>query len=110
MRTSDVALLPYVEGADTAAAARDAARMARDLAAVAAQVESYGGVFLYVGVPNQYSVYRAGYPAYMDYVAEGLDAVHDAFFRRALRGGRCVLDMGAVFEDPAAYYLRPTTI
>lgn len=106
VRTSDAALLPYVEGADPAAAARDAARMARDLAAVAAQVESYGGVFLYVGVPNQYSVYRAGYPAYMDYVAEGLDAVHDAFFAALSEAGVAYLDMGAVFEDPAAYYFK----
>ena len=76
--TADEALLPYVEGIDPDTVREDAARMADQLAAIAAQVESYGGVFLYVGVPNQYSVFRDGYPDYMDYIAEGLDAALDA--------------------------------
>lgn len=101
------ALLPSgTETLDPDAAARDAVRMAQELAAVSAQVESYGGVFLYVGVPNQYSVYRAGYPAYMNYVAEGLDAVHDAFFAALSEAGVAYLDMGAVFENPADYYFK----
>lgn len=72
IHASSEALLPYTsETVNPDTVAEDAARMADNLAALAAQVESYGGIFLYVGVPNQYSVYRAGYPAYMDYIAEG---------------------------------------
>ena len=104
--SSSEALLPYVEGIDQDTAAADAARMAEDLAAIARQVESYGGVFLYVGVPNQYSVYRAGYPAYMKYIAQGLDTARTAFFAALDQAGVPYLDMSSVFTHAGDYYFK----
>lgn len=103
---ADEALLPYVSGIDPDTVAADAARMADDLAAIAEQVKAAGGVFLYVGVPNQYSACREGYPGYMDYVGEGLDAARDAFFAALSERNVAYLDMNAVFADPAAHYFR----
>jgi len=103
---SDEALLPYVTGIDPGSVAADAARMADALSALSEQVAAYGGVFLYVGVPNQYSACRAGYPDYMDYVGEGLDAARDAFFAALDERGVAWLDMNEVFADPAAFYFH----
>ena len=108
IHASQDALLPYVvESIDPDTVEEDAARMAQNLADVAAQVENYGGIFLYVGVPNQYSVFRDGYPAYMSsYISEGLDAVRHAFFTALDEAGVAYLDMGAVFANPADYYFK----
>ena len=107
IHASQEALLPYsVESVDPDTVAADAARMADSLAALAAQVESYGGVFLYVGVPNQFSVYRDGYPAYMSYVGEELDAVRDAFSAALAERGVAFLDVGAALADIGSFYFR----
>ncbi len=104
---SGEALLPYVaEAIDPDTVTEDAARMAAGLAALAAQVESYGGTFLYVGVPNQYSVYREGYPAYMEYIAQGLDTARSAFFAALDAAGVPYLDMGAVLAHPQDSYFK----
>lgn len=104
--TADEALLPYVEGIDPDTVREDAARMADQLAAIAAQVESYGGVFLYVGVPNQYSVFRDGYPDYMNYIAEGLDAALDAFYAALDARGVAYLDVGAALPELSSFYFQ----
>ena len=100
---SDGPLLPDTTGPDTADIPGDAAEMAARLAAVSRQVESYGGVFLFVGVPNQYSACRAEYPGYMDYVGQALDAAHDAFFAALDAAGVRYLDLGPT-ASPADYY------
>ncbi len=106
IHASEEALLPGgVELVDPDAVAEEAARMADQLAAVAAQVESYGGIFLYVGVPNQFSVYRDGYPGYMRYIGENLDAVRSAFFAALDERGVAWLDVGAALDDvPSCYF------
>jgi len=75
------ALLPATgiadgEGADCGA---EAARMAASLAAVQKAAEDAGGVFLYVGIPEQRSALRGDYPDYMENDARKWDAQEAAF-------------------------------
>lgn len=105
---SDAALLPYVYGNSLVSVTDDAERMADSLAALNDAVTAYGGIFIYVGVPNQYSVYRGGYPSYMDYVGEEFDAVADAFYAALRERGIRYINVGAELteDELESYYFK----
>lgn len=46
--------------------AEDAAMMASRLSAVRDAVETYGGIFLYVGIPTQRNIFADAYPSYVN--------------------------------------------
>ncbi len=78
---ADGVLLPSNEGwgsmdRDFAA---EAQTMAESLKPLCEQVQRYGGSFLYVGVPEQRSVYRNAYPASVDSCSDYLDAIEQSF-------------------------------
>ncbi len=97
------ALLPYRDSLTRRDTAADAAEMADRLAALSRQVERWGGVFLYVGVANQYSVCRDDYPAYMNYVGAALDETRGAFYAALEEAGVLYLDL-ASSADPEDYF------
>lgn len=63
--------------------ASQADTMAEDLSRVQSAVSDYGGVLIYLGIPQQYSYFRGDYPGYMDDRGWVLDAAA-AEFSRAL--------------------------
>ena len=103
------ALLPEGSVSDYSAAKlkTEAEDMASSLAAIRAAAEEAGGVFLYVGVPEQRSALRAYYPSDMDSGAAKTDAEEAAFEKAMSDAGVPLLLMRPVFEqtgDPLAYY------
>lgn len=61
-------------------------------------VSSYGGKFLYVGVPEQKVYFEQLYPSYMDPQAEASQLRQDVFFNSLKEHDISFLDMGQVFE------------
>ena len=59
--------------------AAEAEHMAVELSAIARQVEAYGGTMLYVGVPEQRSLFRDVYPAWQENNAAHLENTESAF-------------------------------
>ena len=57
----------------------DAARMAGELRAICDQVTAYGGTLLYVGVPEQRSMFRDRYPDWQEDNAAHLEATEQSF-------------------------------
>ena len=57
----------------------EAEHMAAELQAIDEQVSAYGGTMLYVGVPEQRSMYRDRYPAWQEDNAEYLQNVEENF-------------------------------
>ena len=57
----------------------EAEHMATELQAVSEQVSAYGGTMLYVGVPEQRSMYRDRYPAWQEDNAEYLQNAEESF-------------------------------
>ncbi len=57
----------------------NAQAMAERLSAIASLTESYGGTFLFVGVPTQYAAYREAYPSFMNSNGEKIDEIYAAF-------------------------------
>lgn len=68
--------IPDYAGRDYAA---EAEHMATELQAIDEQVSAYGGTMLYVGVPEQRSMYRDRYPTYQENNAEYLENVEESF-------------------------------
>lgn len=95
------ALLPYQpeRAADPEAIALSAAEMAKKYENLSAFTAANGGVFLYVGVPEQSSMLRDSYPSYMNNNGAYLDAVEEAFFQALDAAGVQSLNMRPVYEQ-----------
>lgn len=78
---------------------QDGARAAADLKTIQDQIQSYGGTFLYVGVPEQRSVFRSEYPAYQETNAVHLQRTEAAFSDAMRRAGVNLLLMRPIFEE-----------
>lgn len=72
--------------------------VSENLAAHAADVEAYGGTFLYVAVPCQYVCYEQLTPWYINSRKQFTDFSTQALFSRLEEKGVRYLDMGAVFD------------
>ena len=93
------ALLPYV-AADRPDDGRIAARaenLADGLSELAALVESYGGRFLYVGVPEQSTYFADQYPVYLRDGQRTRAAERAAFAAALAERNVDLLDLGPVF-------------
>jgi hypothetical protein len=78
----DEVLLPYFPAVYTPPPepAKDAAAMADSLARLQAEIAAYGGQFLYLVPPEQYSLFRDDYPAYLNDNSARLEAARQVFF------------------------------
>ena len=91
-------LLPYLTPPTEAGGAASAEAMADRLALLSEAVASYGGTFLYVGVPTQMTVFADEYPIYL-YSGAELRAEAAAAFSAALaERDIAFLDMAQVFD------------
>ena len=108
MEAGDV-LVPFQEYAEQTDAeyAEAAVPIADGFGKLNAHIEANGGVFRYVGFPEQRFYFADRYPDYLD-SHETESAAADAIFAQALEDrGVSFLDMGAVYEaqgNPAEYY------
>lgn len=102
---TDKALLPMLAW-DEAGLAPDAlATMTASLAKLNGAVEAAGGRLLYVGIPQQRSVMRAAYPAYLNNGGAALSETEAAFFGALSENGIAYINMLDVFwENYAPYY------
>ena len=108
LKAGDV-LVPYLDF-DTHTEEEYAAAavpIADDFSAFSGYVESYGGLFCYVGFPEQRVYFEDAFPDYFNSHAEEAE-IADAVFAGALaERGVDFLDMRAVYAaqgDPAEYY------
>ena len=100
-------LLPYEP--TIYARPEDAGAMAADLAALARQLEEWGGQFLYLGVPRQDSIFRDKFPAYLDNNARLLEELEESFFGALEEEGLEYIDFYPLLKaepDPGVYYLK----
>ena len=94
--STETALLPAPEKRelpDTAELLAERYRTVQDA------VQSCGGAFLYVHVPEQRSVLRNAYPAWMHTEAEYLDAASDALLSALAQNGVSYLDMRGLLDE-----------
>ncbi len=92
-------LLPYLTPPTEAGGKESAEAMADRLALLSEAVASYGGTFLYVGVPTQMTVFADEYPSYL-YSGAELRAEAAAAFSAALaERDIAFLDMAQVFDE-----------
>lgn len=106
---TDRALLPEmgVSDYDDSALEEQAAAMAGSLAKIRLATEENGGVFLYVGVPEQRSALRSLYPGWMNSNAAEWDAREAAFSKAMAQACVPLLLMRPVFDgtgDVLTYY------
>ncbi len=91
-------LLPYLTPPTEAGGAASAEAMADRLALLSEAVASYGGTFLYVGVPTQMTVFADEYPSYL-YSGAELRAEAAAFSAALAERDIAFLDMAQVFDE-----------
>ncbi len=92
---------------DTAAISARIADMAQAVSGLNEHVSDSGGQFFYVGVPEQYSIFRGQYPAYLNSREKMLDFIETGFFGTLREKGVKYLDMRGEFlkeDDFAQYY------
>lgn len=92
---------------DTAAVSARIEEMAQSVSQLNAHVAKSGGKFFYVGVPEQYSIFRAQYPKYLNSRAKMLDYIEAGFFGALRDKGVSYLNMRGEFlkeDDFAQYY------
>ena len=77
--------------------------MAERFAAANELVKSYGGTFLYVGVPEQYSMFRDSYPWYLENNGRLLSTIEDEFTRALEEKGVPFLNMRDKFVETESY-------
>lgn len=107
----DGVLLPYQqrEAVDREAIFAAAGQMADNLQKLQEKIESYGGIFVYVGIPEQSSMLRDSYPGYLVNNEEKLALSEQAFFSALEERGVSYVNMNEYFretEDPAFYYSK----
>ena len=83
-------------------------QMARQMEKVSTLVGSYGGKFLFVGVPGQSSFFRERYPFYMENKEDYFDYNEETFFSELKAKNIDYLNMHEIFRDEYSedYYLR----
>jgi len=103
-------LLPfrsYTAGYDRDSYAAAVRTMTGRIAELAAAVESYGGRFYFVGVPEQSSFHRDKYPGYFLNNSVRLDDAENLFFRGLAENGVSYLNLQEVFTGTGEeYYYR----
>lgn len=75
----------------------------KELTELNRHISSYGGRFLFVGVPGQFSVMREEYPFYLNSTGESLDYVEKRFFPALKENGVLCLDMYEKLQDVPDY-------
>ncbi len=68
------------------------------LARLNGQITGYGGYFLYVGIPEQFSYFRDRYPAHMDSRAWVLEPIRSEFTAALAQRSIPFLDVGLVYD------------
>lgn len=84
-----------------------AAAAAEPFGKLSAYIEGYGGVFCYVGVPEQRVYFREKYPDYLSSHETEVTAGDGAYARAMAAAGVDFLDMGSVYDaqgHPEKYY------
>ena len=105
----DDLLLPYMSPvADDQTIEERAQKMAQNISSLNEEIESYGGEFIYVGIPEQYSALRDRYPKHMFNNEDNLNATEEYFFGALSEYDIDYIDMREIFmqgniED---YYLK----
>ncbi len=104
----DDLLLPYLdyETVDPSAMEKDACGLAENLKTVSDAAKSYGGHYLYVAVPGQYSCYEDRYPDYLNSRREYMDTALPILAETLDKLDVDFLDLGPAFEaagDPGLY-------
>lgn len=94
---------------DHAEISEQAETMASDLYDLERFINDNGGEFLYLGVPQQYSILRDSYPGNFNSNAETLELTESAFFASLEKYGIDYIDMMSEFletDDFEKYYCR----
>lgn len=79
------------------------------LARLNGQITGYGGYFLYLGIPEQFSYFRDRYPSYMDNRAWVLEPIQAQFTSALKERGVPFLDAGLVYDvlgHPDEFYSK----
>ncbi|MEG2570063.1 MAG: hypothetical protein RSA70_01355 [Clostridia bacterium] len=94
-------LLPFMgyPKIDYAALSGKIDSMVQEISTLNGVIEGYGGRMLYVGIPEQRSVFRERYPRYMDDDSARLNFVQDEFFAGLTSANVPSLDMAPVFKE-----------
>ncbi len=97
--TDDI-LLPYnkFESVDLDAVNAEAAAIGANLEHLSKLTESYGGKYLYAGVPCQYAYFENKYPFYLENRSKFTDLSVEALTRELESRGVEFLDLGKVYE------------
>ena len=103
-------LLPFQKYDQDASYVREyAQKMGARLASLNDLVNSYGGKFIYIGVPEQYSMFRDFYPAYLNNNDELLSSIESSFFTELDSYGIDYINMRTEFyktKDYTEYYSK----
>lgn len=78
--------------------------MANELGALHELISSYGGKFLYVGIPEQHSILRDAYPWYMNNDDKRLSATETMFFSSLHEKSIPYINMYPLFKNGANDY------
>ena len=107
---TDEALLKYVPPNENTYDYTDpAALMADDLAGLREYINSYGGEFVFIGVPDQYSMFRDLYPQGLNNSDLLLCEIEDSFFSALEERGIPYINMRQEYintGEPAKYYAK----
>ena len=104
-------LVPFNNYAvDTSYVEKRAKTIADRLAVLNEFVNSYGGKFIYIGVPEQYSMFRDIYPKYLNNNDELLSLIESCFFSELEARGIDSINMRTEFykTDDYTYYYAKT--
>lgn len=92
---------------DTSYLETESIRMAEKFRAFSDFVEESGGVFYFVGLPDQYSYFNHLYPDYMENREWVLDPMHECFTKVMREYGVNYIDMRSVYDElgrPMEFY------
>lgn len=97
--TESGVILPYLEyeavHPETVRAAAE--KNAEELRELQRRIEGYGGKFLFVPVPGQYTYFQENYPSYLNNGEEKAAVSYEAFMQKAKENGLNVLDISSAW-------------
>jgi len=97
-------LVPFNSyAADTSNIEGNAIKIAGRLSTLNELVKSYGGKFIYIGVPEQYSMFRDLYPKYLNNNDELLSLIESCFFSELEARGIDYINMRTEFYKTGDY-------